>query len=609
MKKLVSVLLTSIMFFLVSFSGVALSSETAPSVMPRILTVNKSETGDYGFVDYSFADSEGNELGFFGDKSYLPEKTENSLFSFFTVRNSVSLPASYDSRNNGCITSVKQQGYSGNCWAFSTMSMLETDAILKGIDDAATADYSEAHFSWFTAKSLTENEEDSAYGDGVNEESPFMVGGNWIIAAGALARWMGAAEDADYPFSPMDLSGMGYYDESSRYDTGSGVIIKSAEELIDMDDAKQWIMEHGSATLAFYFDDTAYYNSSTGAYYYNGTNTLNHEITVVGWDDNYSLYNFKASCRPSGNGAWLCKNSWGTDWGNDGYFWISYYDTSIEQFAGITARSADDYYRNYTYNGAGWESYISHNGSAEIASVFTAKGPELLNSVSTYTITPEQEVNIKIYKNLPAAYTNPEKGSLVYECSTVLERAGYHTIDLETKIELEQGTIFSVVIELVSDGTVYIPLEADGRGSNSYSCNACESYANFPAYNKGWYDVMVYGVQNVFVQAFTECNHNADCNTVEPTCTEDGYEIKTCSYCRKTISKEILSATGHSFSGWSDYVHDYETDTEVSERVCVKCGYTEKYTAISVKNTIKIDELLDMLYERIIDFIRLIFLN
>lgn len=606
MKKTISLIMFAVMLLVTAFSAVSSSSEK----IPEIMTVRAEENGNYGYVDYSFVDGEGNEIGIFGDKSYVPEESEKSsaaLFSLFSVKNSSSsLPESFDSRDNGSITTVKQQGLSGNCWAFSTMSMLESDAIIKGFDDAESADYSEAHFSWFTSKSLTDNQEDPTFGDGYLNDDPFMAGGNWIIAAGSLARWMGAAEDADYPFTPNDLSAMGNYDESCRYDTGSGVIIKSAEELLDMNDAKEWIMTHGSATLAFYFD-TAYYNGSYAAYYYNGTNTLNHEITVVGWNDNFSYLNFNSSCRPEENGAWLCKNSWGTNWGDEGYFWLSYYDTSIDQFAGISARSAADLYRNYTYNGAGWESYFSHSGSAKLANVFTAKGPEILNSVSTYTISPGQEINLKIYKNLPAAYTNPETGELVYEYSTVLKRAGYHTIDVEDKIELEEGTIFSVVFELVTDGTIYIPVEADGRGTNAYSCNVCESYMYLPAYNEGWYDVVIYGFQNAFVQAFTECNHELTGEYVESTCVADGYEINTCSICQKTVSQNVFPASGHDFSAWSDYKHDFETDREVSTRACLKCGYTETNTIYYSKNTITIDELIDMFFERIIDFLRQIF--
>lgn len=604
MKRTVSLILSVVLMQLSVIGAASLSSVKLPDIM----TVKPEETGSYGHVSYSFVDEEGNELSLFGDKCYEPTETEASLFSLYSVRSSVSLPEIYDSREQNCVMPAKQQGLSGNCWAFSTMSMLESDAILKGFDDAETADYSEAHFSWFTSKSLTDNTEDSAYGDGRSDDAPFMTGGNWIIAAGSLARWTGAAEDADYPFSPNDLSAMGSYDETCRYDTGSGVIIKSAEELRDINDAKEWIMAHGSATLAFYFD-AAYYNSSSYAYYYNGTNTLNHEITVVGWDDNFSSDNFNSAYRPESSGAWLCKNSWGTNWGDGGYFWISYYDTSIDQFAGISARPAGDYYRNYTYNGAGWESYIGHTGTAKISNVFTAKGSELLNSVSTYTMNPEQEINVKIYKNLPEAYTNPESGELVLEYSTVLERSGYHTIDLETKVELEAGTIFSVVIEYVTSETIYIPVEANGQGMNSYSCNACESYVYLPAYNEGWYDVMIYGFENVFVQAFTECNHISDCNYLEPTCTENGYEINICSACGKTVSEKNLYALGHNFSEWSDYKHDFETDKEVSTRECIKCGYTETSTIVYVKNTVRIDDLLDMIFERIIEFLRQMFRN
>lgn len=604
MKKFVSIVLLVSFVMLSSFGAVSVS----PVRYPELMTVKAEENGDYGYIDYSFADAEGNEIELFGGQSYEPQNPQVSLFSFFSSLSSPSLPLTYDSREENCITSVKQQGLSGNCWAFSTMSMLESDAVLKGIDELESADYSEAHFSWFTSRSLTDNTDDSAYGDGRDDDDPFMTGGNWIIAAGSLARWMGAAEETDYPFAPRDLSAMGNYDESCRYDTGSGVIIDSAEELLNMNDAKEWIMTHGSATLAFYFD-TAYYNSETAAYFYNGTNTLNHEITVVGWDDNFSADNFNSAYQPSGNGAWLCKNSWGTSWGDGGYFWISYYDTSIEQFAGISARSADDFYRNYTYNGAGWESYIGHTGNAKISNVFKAKGPELLSSVSTYTMNPEQEINVKIYKNLPDAYTNPESGELAAEYSTVLERSGYHTIDLETKVELEEETIFSVVIEYITSGTIYIPVEANGQGMNAYSCNACESYVCLPAYNQGWYDVMIYGFENVFVQAFTECNHQLIRDCVEATCTESGYEISTCSVCGKIASEKILAASGHDFSEWSGYTHDFETGKEVSVRTCLKCGISEKNTIVYSKNTVRIDDFMSAVFERIIEFLRQMFIS
>ncbi len=607
MKRFVSFFVAVV---LIAVSLIHCSSSEA-YLIPEIISVKVNEKSDYGLVDYDFVDAEGNQTDIF-DFSYLPTSDKskaNKMVSLFSSYSPMSvIPTSYDSRDYGYVTSARQQGASGNCWAFSVMSMLESDAILKGIDDVESADYSEAHFSWFTSRSLTDNPDDPTYGDGKICETPYMIGGNWIISAGSLARWKGAAEDSDYPFNYRDVSKMGNYDESCRYDTGSGIIIDSAQSLLGMDDAKSWIMEHGSATFSFYFDE-GYYNTNTAAYYYNGTETLNHEITVIGWNDNYSRYNFSSSAQPSGNGAWLCKNSWGLNWGDDGFFWVSYYDSSIEQFAGISARSVEDVYKNYTYNGTGWESYLNHAGNAKISNVFTAKGNELLTSVSTYTMMPAQEVVIYIYKNLPNGFLNPEQGNLAHKKTVVLDRPGYHVIDLDAEIALSSGMVFSVVIEYVADssGTVYFPVEVDGQVTNSYAANRGESFLNLPAYNKGWYDVLSYKVENVFVQAFTKCNHQSFTETTYATCEDDGSEIVSCSLCGKILRETFIPAAGHDFTDWSGYVHDFSTDREVRTRFCLDCGLTESDSIVYSKNIIKLEDFIQLILDRIFEILRNIF--
>ena len=72
-----------------------------------------------------------------------------------------------------------------------------------------------------------------------------------------------------------------------------------------------------------------------------------HAVELVGWDDNFPKENFKydPNYPPKGNGAWLCKNSWGyygdgdasTDQNGNGYFWISYYDGGIKEYGQVCA--------------------------------------------------------------------------------------------------------------------------------------------------------------------------------------------------------------------------------------------------------------------------------
>lgn len=78
---------------------------------------------------------------------------------------------------------------------------------------------------------------------------------------------------------------------------------------------KKLLVANNSVTV-MYNAQNAYYNASTAAYSYpTSTKNVNHVVTVVGWDDNYSAKNFRASSKVKGDGAWIVKNSWGTGWG------------------------------------------------------------------------------------------------------------------------------------------------------------------------------------------------------------------------------------------------------------------------------------------------------
>lgn len=97
-----------------------------------------------------------------------------------------------------------------------------------------------------------------------------------------------------------------------------------------------------------------YYSSEYAAYYYDGDETPNHDVVVVGWDDNFPKENF--TIQPEGDGAFICKNSWGEEFGDDGYFYVSYYDTKICRKSVVYTRigDKDNYDKIYQTDKLGW---------------------------------------------------------------------------------------------------------------------------------------------------------------------------------------------------------------------------------------------------------------
>lgn len=527
---------------------------------PELYHFESLGVGEYGYEDFILVDENGNEV----------EKTETSSKDLLYA---VNLPSSYDSRNYGYITAPKNQGSTGNCWAFGTVSALESDSIVKGIDDLATADYSEAHLVWFAKNSATTDETHPTYGEGSTNSDPYTgssAGGNWQYSTNALARWSGLAEDSDYPFYPYNATAMGNYTESQRYDIGSGIVINSTEMMLDSDDTKQWIMEHGSVTAAYYHND-AYLNTSTYAYNCNATFTSNHMITIVGWDDNYSTDNFITNYKPASNGAWLVKNSWGEDWGLEGYFWLSYEDPSIKQVVGFSSRSAEKAKYNYTYTAEGWVYTVSLSGVMKYANVFTAKHYEILSEVSTYTCNPNTDLTFSIYTALPENYTSPAQGTLAATWSTHVDREGYHTFEVPEEVLLEPNMIYSVAIQ-----TSCTDIEKNQAPIEhiDYKAKAGESFLG----NKyGWNDITTYNYSNFCVQALTsEHEHKTEQIVTPATCTEDGNIAEVCTICGETVSQSTLPKSGH------DYVFASENDAHphTITDICSVCSdeiYTDGY--------------------------------
>ena len=514
------------------------------------------------------------------------------------------IPEAFDLRDSGSVTGVKNQGYSGNCWSFSACASLESNAIMQGLASADEIDFSEAHLVWFSKNPVSSDPEDNLCADGTNNTSPYKSGSNAPTVAVTLARRSGLANESDYPFYPMDLSKMGNYPESSRYDSGSGYVFKSLYNYTSMTEVKTAIMSTG-AVMALYYHDDQYYNSANSCHYHPTERTTdegqtNHGITIVGWNDSYPKENFNEANQPTADGAWLCKNSWCTSWGDGGYFWLSYEDKNLCEFYSfiLTDESAYDYC--YTYNGLAPAGNLSYSGKITVANRYTAKRNENINSVSFWIKQTGLTAEVKIYTGITDS-NNPFNSDIAYTYTFTTDKLGLITFDLNNSIPLNKGESFMAAITLTapssSDKVVY-PFE---RYENGYSANDGESYflisnTLFDTYKSG-------NAGNAYINVQTSCRHSlTEQSVTASTCLECGSSVSVCGQCGKSFT-ETLPLADHQFGEWVRIFNPTAVNEGLSERVCTVCGFKESETEPMLSSNghkeIYIDDLIEIIFERL----------
>lgn len=419
------------------------------------------------------------------------------------------IPERYDAREQGLVTSVKNQASTGACWAFAALSAAETSAVKNGFADIDTVDYSEAHLTWFGLRSLSDNEDDPTHGDGIFSDSPYTDGGNWMRSLFALARWSGAENEENAPFNGFPEA-MGNYGEDARYSSYAHLQNSKYISPDDETGIKQAIIDNGSITTSFYYSQSFLkYSDDGAAYYQKSVTNTNHTAVIVGWDDNFSKDNFKRS--PERDGAWLIKNSWGEYWGTDGYVWVSYCDPSLSCFVTYEMESADNYDNIYQYDGFGYKgwAYITGENKMTMANIFTADSLEALKAVSFHTVQNDVDYEVKIYTFL-GENDLPTEGRLSAEKSGHLDHRGYYTVELDEPVPIKADSRYSVVVSItVPDGyNACIPLEYpegfDGAHTRSYSSEEGVSYFTVGDDYSQWTDSSVEGYNNVCIKAFTD---------------------------------------------------------------------------------------------------------
>ena len=409
------------------------------------------------------------------------------------------------------ITSIKNQNPYGTCWAHAAMASAEADLWKKGLADS-TINLSEWQLAYFFYHTV-EDPLGGTAGDSVtvvtdsSAEDYLDRGGNQQLATYRLATWQGVTQEEDAPYSTVYNDRTKTLDDALAYGKDAYHLENAYwVSMKDRDIVKQLIMEYG-ACAASYYHDSAYFNSSSqwnrseplAEYKPTGTST-NHAITIVGWDDNYSKDNF-GTYKPSSNGAWLCKNSWGSNWSKDGLFYISYEDSpNLNGNAYFyDYGTGDNYDYNYQYDGGvGLSTYSVANA----ANVYTANSAETLKAVGFYTEDVQYTCTIKIYKNCTG---NPVSGTLVSTQTATEPYAGFHTVVLDTPVDLNAGDTYSVVVyQTTSSGTPKVPIDVSFSWNWLTGVSSAKTGQSFISSSGSyWQDVSASGY-NCRIKAYTD---------------------------------------------------------------------------------------------------------
>lgn len=340
--------------------------------------------------------------------------------------NPKTFPVAYDMRTAGpggtsLLTPVKHQLSCGACWSFATYSSIESVWKMMGLGEY----------------DLSENNLKNCHGFDLNP----CVWGHHFMSTAYLVRGSGPILEENDPYSPTNgicAEGM----------TPEAYIPESVYLPEDHDAFKETIMNQGAVYNTYRSVGTGYkWINGHYTYCYQGPGTTSHAIAIVGWNDTLTT-----DC---GQGAWLAKNEYGTSFGEDGYFYISYHDTLVLKYNAIWPEheNYDADLNIYQYDTIGGWPFVGYSDPVVYGLVkFEATSDQFLTRIGTYTVSYGSYLSAEIYDDFDGTNLT---GLLASIPEQLCDYPGFWQLELPDYLKISNGNDFFVKVKYNSPGENY----------------------------------------------------------------------------------------------------------------------------------------------------------
>ncbi|WP_051194993.1 lectin like domain-containing protein [Pseudobutyrivibrio ruminis] len=336
-----------------------------------------------------------------------------------------SLPSKYDLRSVNRVSTIRNQGSTATCWACASLESLESSLL-------------PAKPYLFSVDSM------------INENSFGLdetAGGKYTMALAYLLSWQGPSIETNVSTNSI-ISNL-----TTNEDDNPNIHLQEAHfyDSENLDEIKRAVYQYGGVSSSIYASVTTSnlnrsksYNRRTNAYCYLGNSKPNHDVVIIGWDDKYPADNFSENVPK--DGAFICQNSWGNGFGDDGVFYISYYDSNIgnQAVSYVTVDTNNTY--NYIYQSdlCGWVGQIGYNKEwAYGANTFKATANQQIEAAGFYALGKDTSYEIFFVPNYENTSTLSDKELVA---SGTVSDKGYYTIKFNSAKTVTKGESFAIVL-------------------------------------------------------------------------------------------------------------------------------------------------------------------